>query len=367
MRVPRLPDSLIAAATRPLLPLILCGVALATGLYAQPHADVLPDLRGAALLRALQRDYTPAGPLDYGVARDTMFLRVWRTPGGQLVGQYTGYAIDLPARGVDPTEYAFDRGINTEHVYPRSRGTRTGDAEADMHHLFPTRIGVNADRASLPFAEIPDARTDRWYYLDQQRTSPPAASVRDRYSEGTGEAFEPREEVKGDVARAVFYVYTVYRDQVRAADPDFFADQLADLCAWHDADPVGDAEYARTLAVERTYQGNANPFVLDCSLAERLGYCPTVSQACRTVGTSRPSAAAAVRLAPNPARSAVRVEAAAPFARLRLVDALGRVVADEGLAAAAPIYELALAPDLAHGLYQVVLDEGRRGARLLVR
>ena len=50
-----------------------------------------------------------------------------------------------------------------------------------------------------------------------------------------------------------------------------FCANLATLCHWNSADPVDDAEIARSHLVAN-FQGNENPFVIDSTLAERT-YC----------------------------------------------------------------------------------------------
>ena len=327
--------------------LLLAGVTLllSAEIGAQVHEPVLPNLTGAQLQEALDDAYSPTRQLDYGIARDTLFANVFRQ-NGRLECQYTGFQVDLPD-GVDPTTYVFDRGINTEHLYPRSKGAATGNGLADMHHLYPTREGVNADRASLPFDEIPDNQTQRWYYLDQQRSSPPSSN-RDAYSEGTGSAFEPREEVKGDIARAIFYFYTMYRDQAVAADPTFFSAQASTLCDWHATDPVDQAEYERTLAIERA-QGNINPFVLDCSLADRTNYCPTRSAACQAVPTSSPSAEVEVTVFPNPAVDQLVISATQALGEVALYNLHGQQVRTYSTTASSTVIDLPT--QQAEGLY----------------
>ena len=92
---------------------------------------------------------------------------------------------------------------------PQSRGAENGYAKSDMHHLYPTRVDVNSDRGSFPFAEIDDNRTESWYYLNQTRGSIPSTNI-DLYSEKQGSRFEPREDHKGDVARSMFlFLYDV--------------------------------------------------------------------------------------------------------------------------------------------------------------
>jgi len=296
---------------------------------AQVQEEVFPTLTGSDLLNALQANFSATGQLDYGIARDTMFLNVWRKD-SKLACEYTDFKVDLP-NGVDPTEFAFDQGINTEHLYPRSKGAGSGNGLADMHHLYPSRENVNSDRASLPFADIDDNQTNKWYYQGQTQTSPPALNVRDNYSESTGSAFEPREARKGDIARAMMYFYTIYRNQAMNDDPGFFAQQRATFCAWNDFDPVDADEYARTIKIS-TFQGNKNPFVLDCTLAQRIGYCPQVSQACMLLNSEVSAFAKTPMAYPNPTAGELTLTGLPNGAELLLIDALGREVTIYSLA-----------------------------------
>jgi hypothetical protein len=88
------------------------------------------------------------------------------------------------------------------------------------------------------------------------------------------ELFEPRESIKGDVARSVFYFYTIYQKQADKVDNRFFPAMLTDLCRWHRKDKVDSTEWNKTMAIARI-QGNVNPFVIDATLAERC-YCSGV-------------------------------------------------------------------------------------------
>ena len=309
--------------------LLLCFALLPGKGISQVHQNVFPGLTGTALLDALQANYSATGQLDYGIARDTMFLNVWRK-NGKLACQYTNFEVNLPD-GVDPTEFAFDQGINTEHLYPRSKGAGSGNANADMHHLYPTRENVNSDRASNQFEDLDDNVTNTWYYLDQTRTSPPPVSERDNYSEATRSRFEPREIRKGDIARAMMYFYTIYRDEARADDPNFFFLQQETLCNWHDLDPVDQEEYIRSQKIA-TYQGNENPFVLDCTLASRMGYCSEVSQACRLVNNDESAFAKTPSAFPNPTTGELILTDLPNGAELVLIDALGRRLQSYSLA-----------------------------------
>jgi len=73
--------------------------------------------------------------------------------------------------------------------------------------------------------------------------------------------FEPRDAVKGDIARGLLYFYTRYA-QSRPSRFDLvnFKHELPTLLKWHAADPVNDLERASNDEIQRA-QGNRNPYV----------------------------------------------------------------------------------------------------------
>lgn len=265
-------------------------------MYAQIQQTLFPDLAGNDLLEAIQEQYTPAVVQTYAVARDSLFGRIDQR-NDSLGCVYTGYQIYL-----DPTEdptvaaYMNGSGLNTEHTYPQAKGASEVPARADMHHLFPTRVDINQIRDNFPFAEIPDDVTERWFYLNQFRTSIPTSNI-DAYSEFRNGAFEPPEAHKGDVARAMFYFYTIYRDKALAADPNYFSSQMQTLCQWHYLDPVDEKEWNRTWQIAHFQDGKPNPFVLDCTLAQRL-YCTNTTETCLLNTPSSSQQGASIRLQP---------------------------------------------------------------------
>ena len=300
----------------------------------QAHAQyeaVFPALDGPALIQALQNNYTPDQVLPFGNSRDTLFSRV-DAHNDSLTCVYTGYTIYLdPAE--DPTVAAFSKGINTEHTYPQAFGASQEPARADMHHLYPTREDVNAARANLPFREIPDGQAQSWFYLGQQQSNIPSAN-RDLYSEYSSIGFEPPEAQKGDVARAMFYFYTIYRSQANAEDPNFFESQRETLCEWHIADPVDEKEYQRSEKIA-FYQGNPNPFVLDCTVAQRT-YCTGLSVPCDPVAVEEPFGEKRLNLivVPNPVQETGTLQYQLPVGggvQLLLFDVSGRKLLHQDL------------------------------------
>ena len=98
--------------------------------------------------------------------------------------------------------------------------------------------------------------SDCWFYKTRKVdgadrsaiTDPSQFAELDRIASNFG-IFEPREEAKGDIARSVFYFYTMYREEAIEADSDFFDDMREDLCTWHNEDAVSEEEMDRNLSL----------------------------------------------------------------------------------------------------------------------
>jgi hypothetical protein len=232
--------------------------------YTQP---IFPGLTGQQLQDSLAANYKPQTVLSYADARDTLFSRIL-TVDDSLHCVYSDYTIWMDPTQ-DPNQWAYNNGIDTEHTWPQSKGA-VNNARSDMHHLYPTRIQVNSARGSDPFSEIPDIDTDRWFRKEQILTTIPSSHI-DEYSEKDDNAalFEPREDHKGNVARAMFYFYTMYEQEANAADPNFFQIQKDVLLEWHRYDPADSLEIVRTGLIAGYQDGCANPYVLDSSLVYR--------------------------------------------------------------------------------------------------
>ena len=220
---------------------------------------------GDALVGALQEQYGSPRPLGYDLARDTMYARIYNES-NTVEGFYSGYEATVDPTTGDPSIIAGNEGINTEHTWPQSQGAEQEPATSNMHILVPTRAEVNSARSNLPYGDIVDSEATQWFYQDQSQSSSPSAD-RALWSEVlSGDRFEPRHSVKGDVARAAFYFVTVYPNRANFA---FFDEQRETLLEWHAEDPVDATEMRRNLS-QASYQGNAvNPFVLDATLADR--------------------------------------------------------------------------------------------------
>lgn len=145
---------------------------------------------------------------------------------------------------------------NREHSWPKSHGFKTEDyyANTDIHHLFASEKGINSSRANKDFNYVLDGSSD---------------SYGNKWSSNY---FEPRDEVKGDLARAMFYMVVRYDDEneldLELVDSITSSSSnktgqlgfLSTLLEWNLLDPVSEKERIRN---EKAYQiqGNRNPFI----------------------------------------------------------------------------------------------------------
>lgn len=160
-----------------------------------------------------------------------------------------------------PTEFVADdrRGVNIEHVFPMSWvknslqcGSRNqcrknsplfNRIEADLHNLYPSLSHLNSARRAFRYGVINGEKRAFGRQCDFE------VDRRQRVA-------EPREEVRGDVARAMFYMEHRYQD----AGLKLFKKQAELLLKWHYQDPPSKEEQRRNTLIE-SLQGNRNPFI----------------------------------------------------------------------------------------------------------
>lgn len=220
-----------------------------------PSTFECPDASGAKLQRMLRRAYRDHEELSYDRARHDLFSTV-ENDKGTVESVYLGETFETDSIP-NPEEY------NTEHVWPQSKmETEEGATVSDLNHLYPADSDANSRRSNLPFDEVTG---------DVEWSS--RGSKRGENDRGW-KVFEPRDAVKGDVARALFYYAVMYeRDIDIDAESDGWGIGTGDeatLRRWHNGvDPVSSEEEARNRAVQNA-QGNRNPFV-DCpGLVEKI-------------------------------------------------------------------------------------------------
>jgi len=216
-----------------------------------PNAESQP---GLALRKKLKKQYFDGqhNTLGYKQARRYMYNFI-DNKSGEVEGVYSGYKKKwrYGGKGANPMP------INCEHTVPQSFFRKQEPMKSDLHHLFPTYANWNRIRSNFGFTEIDDQTTTQWMRQQASTQEIPAKYEIDEYSEFARNKFEPREIHKGNLARAVFYFFTMYPHQ--AGDISRVAN-IKTLYQWHLQDPVDDAERKRNEAIAQ-YQGNRNPYI----------------------------------------------------------------------------------------------------------
>ena len=228
---------------------------------------------GDVLIDSLRQRFGNPPTLGYDAARDSLYRTILNEQ-GTVETIYGGFQASADPEG-DATSQLLNQDVNTEHLWPRSKGSENEPALSNMYILAPAWSEANGFRCNYPYAEINDTEAERWIREKMVQSSPPPTGERAGYTESVGKScgspsdngrLEPRHGKKGDVARAVFYFAMAYPSR---ADLSFFEAQRETLLSWHEQDPVDATELRRSLA-KASYQGNRlNPFIVDSTLAGR--------------------------------------------------------------------------------------------------
>lgn len=152
-----------------------------------------------------------------------------------------------------PSDLPDAKDFNTEHTWPQSKFNETMNEEVqktDLHHLYPTTNKINAERGNLPYANI-GIESPKKLSCDASKLGSPIGYAKGLY-------FEPPNEHKGNVARAMFYFSVRYNMNIDAVQEIF-------LKFWHMLDPVDDVERSRNDQIAEV-QRNRNPFIDDPEL-----------------------------------------------------------------------------------------------------
>lgn len=176
------------------------------------------------------------------------------TTGGQKVvtGVYSGY------QHMYQGAFFYDV-LSREHTMPHSWmpifPDQDQDPYSDLHNLFPAhQDNANAVRSNRPLGEVVSQQSS---FLDAQ------------YGDNNlgQRVYEPRDQHKGDAARAIFYMAVKWNGTSgtwELPDPiDFIVQYGQDqdvLKQWHWQDPPDNWEIARNDFIE-SEQGNRNPFI----------------------------------------------------------------------------------------------------------
>ncbi len=239
-------------------------------------------LKGEALKTALHEIIDNHTEYSYNDLRDFILRETDEDPDNpdNIILLYTGRSQNKNTFGGGADEW------NREHVWAKSHGDFGNDPPCgtDAHHIRPTDVSVNSSRGNKDF--------------DNGGTQHPEATGC-YYTEYT---WEPRDEVKGDVARMIFYMEVRYEgdggepnlevvDWVNTS-PNPEHGKFSTLYEWHQQDPPDAFEINRNEVIY-SYQGNRNPFIDHPEFLINI-YEPTI-------GFQESNASNQIKIYPNPA------------------------------------------------------------------
>lgn len=236
-----------------------------------------PELKGEALFQYLHKITEIPRFLDYSTSKSRMFYEIDNTicPNGKP-GVWAFYSnVCINGKTSDATYYreTYDingdgivdsKGMNVEHIWPQSFFNKRLPMRADVNHLRPTFMYPNNKRATYPFGAVKNPV----YMVNSS-----GAKLGEPSDKLYNYNFEPPDNVKGDVARAIFYFVMRYynRNIKNNTDYDkFYISNVEKYIKWHKKDPPDELERKRNNLVF-IYQGNRNPFIDDPSLIDRIG------------------------------------------------------------------------------------------------
>lgn len=142
-------------------------------------------------------------------------------------------------------------GWNREHVWPKSLGGyQTSGPGADLHHIRPDDVTTNSDRENKKYGNVTGGT---------KSTGTLASGIVGGTYNTT--YFEPLDNVKGDVARIVLYMYARYGgDYSKCSNINNIFQSVEVLLEWCEMDPVDTWEMGRNDVVQ-SIQGNRNVFI----------------------------------------------------------------------------------------------------------
>jgi hypothetical protein len=190
--------------------------------------------------------------LGYNGARDRMYATIDNV-GGKVTCVYTGRSATFNTRSG-----ANNNSFNCEHTWPQSLFNKQEPERADIHHLFPTDVNANSRRGSYAFGLVS------------------SSSWSEGGSKQGGSLFEPRDDHKGDVARAMLYFATRYQNY-----SGFLTSQESILRSWAMSKPPTQKSIDRNNAIFAV-QKNRNPFVDYPEFLSRIASVSTTSAAAKT-------------------------------------------------------------------------------------
>ena len=243
------------------LTLIIAAVTLSA--QPQGYYDGTEGLTGNALKAALHNIIKNDNHTSYS-GLWSAYQQTDKKPNGKVWDIYS----DVP-NGTPPYEFTFVTDqcgnyggegdcYNREHLWAQSWTNDNSTHKTDLHHVYPTDGYVNNRRGNYAFGEVNNAT---WTSQNGGKLGPNTVSG------FSGTVFEPIDDYKGDIARALMYVSVRYYQEDGSWSTSDMSNKsviknwaMTMLLRWHEEDPVDEKEINRNNKVYNI-QGNRNPFV----------------------------------------------------------------------------------------------------------
>lgn len=181
--------------------------------------------------------------------KDFFFGSLYKNGGHTLYcGKKFKTSADVVAEKIFASAWMIKKFGCTSEGQCRKESKAFNFAEADLHNLYPVRADVSLVRKDFVFGNVPG----------EDRPFPGCNFEYDTKKR----IVEPRRISRGNIARAIFYMYREYGFEI----PERMGPLLV---RWNRSDPPSAAEKWRNDAIERI-QGNRNPFVDNPALADSL-------------------------------------------------------------------------------------------------
>lgn len=156
-----------------------------------------------------------------------------------------------------------------EHIWAKSNGfnTKSLPAYSDLHHLRASDMKNNNNRSNLAYGEV-----DGGSKVNDHNNTPSGTK--------NSTTYEPLDQYKGDVARALFYMATRYCTGDGSGGTKLALTEgsdasggkwgnLSTLLLWNELDPPDEFEINRNDLVEE-FQHNRNPYIDHPEYARRV-------------------------------------------------------------------------------------------------
>lgn len=164
-------------------------------------------------------------------------------------------------------------GYNREHLVPQSWFSKSAPMVSDIWHVVPSDAKINGERGDKPLGEVGTSYSQSKNGYSKWGTVKSGLVYKDGNPINSLPVFEPNDEVKGDIARAYFYMVTCYENKISNWNSSANASYVFDgntypgltqwcldmMMRWSELDPVDDIEIARNNKIAE--KQNRNPFI----------------------------------------------------------------------------------------------------------